>query len=149
MSESWKTSFTPRARRVGFTLLELLISIALVLVLILGVNTVFSMTTQTVGAGNALGSAYRMNQNVHGVIYHDFKSMLVGQEAPCFVITMQRRSAFRNAADREGDKDGQVNTIDLNGDGDEADPGETVANFILSHRNHRIDKLAFFARGKF
>lgn len=136
--------------RPAFTLLELLISVALVLVLILGVNVVFSMTTQTVGAGNALGTAYRANQSAHGVIYQDFRSMIVGSEAPCFVISMQRRSAFRNAADREADKDGDPRTLDINGDGDESDAGENLLiNVAYNHRNRRIDKIAFFARGKF
>jgi prepilin-type N-terminal cleavage/methylation domain-containing protein len=142
-------SQTNVARRSGFTLLELMISIALVLILILGVNTVFSMTAQTVSAGNALGTIYRANQSFHGVIYQDFKSMLVGNEAPCFVIQCQRRYAFRNAADRDADRDGQPGTFDFNGDGDENDPGESVTFFTLNHRNHRIDKLCFFARGKF
>src|SRR5687768_2545246 len=101
----------------GFTLVELMISIALVLILILGVNTVFSLTSQTVAAGNALGTIHRANAAVNGTIYQDFKSMVIGTDAPCFVITMQRRFAWRDAADREGDRDGNSATFDVNGDG--------------------------------
>jgi prepilin-type N-terminal cleavage/methylation domain-containing protein len=129
----------------GFTLVELMISIALVLILILGVNTVFSLTSQTVAAGNALGTIHRANAAVNGTIYQDFKSMVIGTDAPCFVITMQRRFAWRDAADREGDRDGNSATFDVNGDGIE-DP---VANTTFNHRMHRIDKLCFFARGRY
>jgi prepilin-type N-terminal cleavage/methylation domain-containing protein len=134
--------------RHGFTLLELMISIALVLILILGVNTVFSLTSQTVAAGNALGTIHRANAAVNGTIYQDFKSMVIGNDMPCLVILNQRRTAFRNAADRESDKDGFADTLDLNGDGVE-DPAERVAIGTYNHRNHRIDKLCFFARGKY
>src|SRR3954470_7628513 len=50
----------PRRSRVaptavpGFTLIELMVSIALVLVLVLGVNAVFRMATETVGVGMAM-----------------------------------------------------------------------------------------------
>jgi prepilin-type N-terminal cleavage/methylation domain-containing protein len=146
---SYPTNFVRSARRGGFTLLELMISIALVLILILGVNVVFSMTTQTVGAGNALGTIYRANQSFHGVIYQDFRSMVIGPDAPCFVIVNQRRNGWRSAADREADKDGTVFTHDYNGDGDETDAGENIPQWMYNFRNHRIDKLCFFARGKF
>lgn len=136
---------SPVARRGGFTLLELMISIALVLILILGVNVVFSMTAQTVGAGNALSGAYRANQSMSGVINQDLKAMRVGTDVPAFVITGETMTAWRNAAEREADADGEVHTVDLNDDGDVNDPGEDPA----ASRVHRIDQLAFFARGKF
>ena len=136
-------------RRQGFTLLELMISMALVLILILGVNTVFSLTAQTVGAGNALGTIHRGNQAVAGTIYQDFRSMVVGNDLPCLVITNQRRYAFRSQADRDADKDGDPDTFDLNGDGVEDTTRETISNVTYNHRHHRMDKLTFFARGKF
>ncbi len=45
----------PRA----FTLVELMISIALVLLLVIGINQVFSLTSKTVGAGQGVHSAAR------------------------------------------------------------------------------------------
>jgi prepilin-type N-terminal cleavage/methylation domain-containing protein len=148
----------PARRRGGFTLLELMISIALVLILILGVNTVFSLTSQTVGAGNALGGMYRHNMAFHGVIYQDFKMMSLS-DSPCFVIQNQRRSAFRNRADLDSDKDYSptasaaardlaMRTVDRDGDGTES-TAETTPLFVFDHRNHRIDKMMFFVRGKF
>jgi prepilin-type N-terminal cleavage/methylation domain-containing protein len=149
MNRPTNPTLAPKVTRGGFTLLELMISIALVLILILGVNTVFSLTSQTVSAGNALGDIYRKDASFHGVIYQDLKTMVIGSDAPCFVIQNQRRNAFRNAADRDADKDGDVTTYDVNGDGVEDTTTETVSNFTFNHRNHRIDKMCFFARGKF
>src|SRR5436305_4645906 len=56
----------PISRRAsaGFTMVELLVSIALVVVLILGINAVFKYSADAVGTGQALGDASRQNRAV-------------------------------------------------------------------------------------
>ena len=49
----------PNQPRRAFTLIEVMISIALVLILVLGINQVFKLTSDTVGAGQALASKAR------------------------------------------------------------------------------------------
>lgn len=157
------TNRVPSRRRAapGFTLIELMVSIAIVLVLILGVNTVFKIASDAVGAGDAYSTASRDNRSVQSVIASDFRSMVV-EGAPFIVITSAVQPAFRNSPDQQADRDFNPNlpgilqqqpailTVDNNGDGREgASPGETISPAYYNHRNHRVDGITFFASGVF
>ena len=80
----------PRA----FTLTEVMLSVALVLILLLGVNSVFRMTSDTVGAGQAISTINRDHRAVQATLYRDVKNA-VTTEAPCFIIVSQRIPALR------------------------------------------------------
>lgn len=135
--------------RSAFTLLELMVSIAIVLILILGVNQVFSLTGQTVGAGQALSTVNRDARNAQAVIYTDFHNAAVS-DGPFFFIRSERTYAFRSKRDQEQDRDQQPSTIDLNANNIEGDsPGEIVAKNYYNFRNHRVDRVGFFTRGDF
>ncbi|HEV7301520.1 MAG TPA: prepilin-type N-terminal cleavage/methylation domain-containing protein [Tepidisphaeraceae bacterium] len=56
----------------GFTLTELLISIAIALILILGIATVFRLTGETIGAGMALSASTRDQRAAQTVFATDF-----------------------------------------------------------------------------
>jgi prepilin-type N-terminal cleavage/methylation domain-containing protein len=166
-------SLTPRRPAVvtrvprAFTLIELMVSIALVLILILGVNTVFRIATTSIGAGNAISDVTRENRNVQAIIYDDFKNAVVRTpEMPAFVIRSTRQAAFLDQAEALGDRDYQalngggtrvaidqaIRTRDLddnNIEGEAAVPGETLSGYDLSARNHRLDVLGFFARYRY
>jgi type II secretory pathway pseudopilin PulG len=153
------------AGRWGFTLVEVMISVALVLFLIIGVNQVFKMTTDTVGAGQVLSLNIRDARAAQEVLQTDLAAGV--QKQPMFIIASSRVSAFRNVADRLTDRDWSVGmtpdqhdaairSLDLNGDNDEGDAavapapfGELTPPAIYNHRNHRTDRLAFFARDVF
>lgn len=120
--------------RRGFTLLEVMVSIAMVLMLILGINQVFSLTSQTVAAGNVLNEAYRYNRSVQSIMLDDLRSMV--PDAPALVIRSQRVYAFRNRADMEADADANAATNEFG-----AVPAHSV-----SGRSHRQDRIGFFAR---
>ena len=62
--------------RRGFTLTELLISVALALIVLYGVNKVFSTTATTIGVGNALRTANNTLRAVQGNLDSDFNSRL-------------------------------------------------------------------------
>src|ERR1700761_8111267 len=90
--------------RHGFTLIELMISIALVVILILGVSQVFQYTTQAVGSGEAVTSAIRSSRSAQTSFDRDFAA-LVGpgtgsNDAPCLIIGSRAVYAFRNAKDQ-------------------------------------------------
>src|SRR6266516_6162584 len=139
------------AGTVGFTLLELMISIALVLILILGINQVFKIASDTVNAGQSLSRADRDNRAIQGVLYPDFQSAVV-TGAPCFIIRSNVLPMFRNRADEQGDGDGDPLTVDIDGNNKEGEanvPGEKIARTTYNSRNHRIDELMFFASGLF
>ncbi len=147
--------------QAGFTLVEVMISVALVLFLIIGVNQVFKMTTDTVGAGQVMSQNIRDSRAAQAVLQADAAAASVDQ--PMFIIAASRVSAFRNPNDRANDRDyalaanalerdEAIRTIDLNDnnvEGETAIAGEITPTAIYNHRNHRIDRLAFFARDVF
>ena len=144
------------ARGSAFTLVELMISIALVVVLILGINQVFKYTSDAVGAGEAVNSGVRDGRAVQTTLANDFAGILPNGGSPTDAAFITIRSAatfaYADAKDQAGDRDADPTTIDLNGDGKEGDPavpGEKISPATYNSRNHRLDTLGFFARGSF
>ena len=140
----------PPPKAAGFTLIELMISIALVVVLMLGITKVFSLTSQTAGATNQMSSAMRDVRGAQATLYQDF-STAVSDGSPCMLICSSRVSAFRNKADADGDRDGDPLTIDLNGNNVEGEgslivQGEQISPATYNSRSHRIDTVSFFSR---
>ncbi len=134
-----------RPARGGFTLVELMISIALVLILILGVNQVFKMSAQTVGAGQTLSDAGRDIRAAQAVMNSDFRSW--AGDSPAMVINCDSSAnssskwGFLTRADELSDPDG--NALTGNGGAPDAWPA------IPSARSFRIDQVGFFAHGLF
>src|SRR5947209_20458033 len=58
-------------RRAGFTLVELMVSIALALLLVIGINAVFKMSSDTVGTGMQMGEITRQFRTVDKVLGND------------------------------------------------------------------------------
>lgn len=154
-----------RFRRRGFTLVELMISIAIVLLLVAGINLIFQTTSKAVGAGQALSEGARNNQAAQTVMYQDFSSAVTDDSAPYLIICNHAIPAFRTLADQQGDRDYNATaaantrwqkmlTIDLNnnnieGEAASASPGEIIDPTTYNDRNHRTDMISFFARGAF
>ena len=151
------------ARR-GFTLIELMVSIALVLILILGINQVFRIASDTINAGQALSTADRENRGAQFVLYGDMRNM-VTTNGPCIIIRSQQMYAFRNLQDELSDRDfvpgtamtstqgkGFISSVDIDSDGTEGEPavrGERIPPTATNTRSHRIDELMFFANHMF
>lgn len=140
----------------AFTLVELIISIGLVLIVMLGVNFVFRMTGDTIGSGQVLSEQVRNNRGAQAIMFEDFGNMM--PDGPFLFIRSQRVAAFRNAQDRLSDPSGslasptdaEILSRDIDGDGNEATiPAEAGQVALLSDRNHRVDRIGFFAQGLF
>src|SRR5215217_8400303 len=123
----------PRA----FTLIELMVSVAIALVLILAVNQVYRITSDTIGAGQSLGSKVRDYRAVQSVMYNDLTLAVPPQslnspsldDGPFLVIRSERMTMFRNRPEQAGDADGDPATRDLDGnnvEGERSVPGEVV-----------------------
>ncbi|QOV91770.1 PulJ/GspJ family protein [Humisphaera borealis] len=144
-------------RRSGFTLLEVLVSISLVLLIILGVNQVFALTSRAVGAGNALSTAVRDARNVQSIITNDLSNAEI-ERAPFLYLDSEVMLAFRNKEEQLADIDfnpastarGTVETslltVDRDKNGRENDPGDQTPRAFLTSRTHRTDVLKFFSR---
>ncbi|HWE96926.1 MAG TPA: prepilin-type N-terminal cleavage/methylation domain-containing protein [Tepidisphaeraceae bacterium] len=143
-----------RTHPAGFTLIELMVSIAIALLLILGVNQVFKISSETAGQGQALSTINRDNRAIQNTLAVDLKNLVpvagAGSQTadgPFFIIDSRMVAAFRNARD-------------LAGAGDPADPLHDLVIFknslpvngywnpaLINFRNHRLDRMGFFARG--
>src|SRR5579862_1446432 len=95
-------------RHTAFTLVELMISVALALALILGINEVFALTAKTVGAGQAMSSAYQSDRGASIIMAHDVADM--ASNSP-LIITGQYLSAFRSAQDQQANQSQQSPNI--------------------------------------
>jgi prepilin-type N-terminal cleavage/methylation domain-containing protein len=144
-------------RSAGFTLIELMVSVAMVLVLIVGVNFVFQTTTDAISAGQAAGAAARDSQAAQTLLFDDFKN--VSKNPPCFIIASQLVTQFLNTADAQTGDDPRKIVLDTAGNfewiGSLADaPGGAqqlgiLSPAILNTRSHRCDLVRFFARGNY
>lgn len=135
---------SPSSQR-GFTLVELMISVALVLVLILGINEVFRLTSDTIGAGQALSNSLRDQRAARTVLEDDFAN--AAPDSPVFIITNQAVSAFRDRADEQSALDPADPTrIDRNRDNAYTAGTDDVSPANPGQRVHRIDTVTFFTR---
>lgn len=127
--------------RTGFTLIELMVSIAMVLLLVLGINAVFQAATRTTSSGQALSSVMRDQRSMERRLSADFRAMAGLDRMPCITIHSRIQAAFNDPADMQADRDGNPLTIDLDGDGSEE---YTTPTAVYNARNHRIDRVSFF-----
>jgi prepilin-type N-terminal cleavage/methylation domain-containing protein len=149
----------------AFTLIELMISIALVVILILGVNQVFTYTAAAVGSGEAINAAVRSSRAAQATLASDFAGIVHNgsgvNDAACMIISSRAYYSYQNAKDQASQ--GKISSsapsslpnaafADFNGDGISGDttvPGEVTYPATYNFRNHRLDVISFFSRGLF
>src|SRR5262245_14514665 len=76
--------------RSGFTLIEVMISIFLVLLLIVGINQAFKVVSSTVGAGQAMSSKSRDSYTAHTAYVQEIGRALVHDDSAPFLIIGSR-----------------------------------------------------------
>ena len=131
-------------------MVELLVSIAIVVVLMTGIATVFRITGDTIGVGQASSAMNRDARAAQAVFAQDFQG--AATDGPWIFIRSGRQNAFLNAKDAASDRDKLSYTYDVDNDGIEGDktkPGEYEPVAIYNIRNHRVDRCSFFARGQY
>lgn len=131
-------------RRTAFTLVELLISVAMVLILVLGVNLVFRTATNGIGAGQALSTATRDNRASQATFYGDLQYYT--EASPLLVIESNLVDAFTSREAEQADRDGAPRSIDVDGNNVEGEAG-VAGEQIPFAGAHRVDKLSMMIRG--
>lgn len=132
--------------RKAFTLVEVLISLAIALILILGISQIFGLAQRTTGAGNAVLAFAEADRGMMPIFTRDFRTMVDGSSMPALVISSYALGAFRNRADMVQDLDGDPCTVNnVSGSGSTGAMSYTQIN----ERMHRLDKLGFFSRSTF
>ena len=79
-------SFVPAHRR-GFTLIELMVSIALIVFLLIGINQVFKMTGDAIGAGQQVAEQVRDTRAAAAALAQDSANWVT--DSPVFCIRME------------------------------------------------------------
>jgi hypothetical protein len=126
-----------------------MISVALALLLLVGINQVFKTTAQTVGTSYAALESVRKQTSINNVFDRDFEaaSNVGNTSQPAILITSRAVAQFWEAGEATADPDGNVLTLDLDDDGAYTSTGENVTGADLrSGRNHRLDSVSFFGR---
>lgn len=139
-------------KRNGFTLVELMIAVALMLLVMVGVGMIFKTAGQATGQGQIVSEITRNAQAAQTVMTGDFNG--VSPDSPYILIKSETQPAFRNQQDQASSPDPTNPLIDTDPSGTSVTrvnniPSITYTPATINYRNHRIDKLAFFSRGQF
>jgi len=160
----------PDGRR-GFTLTEIMISLALALILIIGINQVFSISATTISTGAGQLEMMRGHRAAFSTMRTDFEGfqsdastgIVPTTETSFLLIHNEKRLAYRDQQDDDLDPNA-IDTVDLNEDGvitpsvvvgpDTIWTGEDVSvatgnQYVYNRRNHRTDVIGFFSKGSF
>jgi hypothetical protein len=124
----------------AFTLVELMVSIFLLMLVMVGVNTVFSTTSATVGTNTAISTLNRDARAVQSVLNRDFSN--IASDGPMMILRAEQLFAFQSLRDYNTDADKIASTIDLTGSGTEP----AAAPMDYTKRSHRVDRFSFFTR---
>jgi type II secretory pathway pseudopilin PulG len=141
---NWQSAFGIRR---AFTLVELMLSLAMVLLLTIGINYVFRSATDAVSAGQSLNAINNDAQATQPLLFGDLRN--ASKNPPCFIIASQLVNQFLNSDDAKTSSNPTVIPIDNAGGKVTIGNGLSANGFlspaILNNRNHRADLLKFFA----
>jgi prepilin-type N-terminal cleavage/methylation domain-containing protein len=115
--------------RRAFTLIEVMLSLAILLLLMVGMNQVFRTTSDAVRAGQELGELTRNSRAVRPVFFDDLRNCAT--DSPAFIISSCIVPQYVNSSD--------------------ANAGGTLptSGCLLNNHMHRADQVSFFVRGLF
>ncbi|HSI34106.1 MAG: PilW family protein [Phycisphaerae bacterium] len=169
-----RTTFQSRpfrsAGRGAFTLVEVMISVALVLMVIYGVARVFKLSSEAIGANQSVAAMVRDNRSTAATLGEDFRNCVA--DSPIFLISSRvafegtgRKFTYDGQSISRGHMSGFLNAEEARLDVDPApDPDSTTADprtYVVngsqyragladgSDRIPRLDRLGFFARGMY
>jgi type II secretory pathway pseudopilin PulG len=151
-SRTWHSAFGI-CPRPAFTLVELMLSLALVLLLIIGINYVFRSATDAVSAGQTLNSINTDSQATQPLLFDDLRN--ASKNPPCFIIASQLVTQFLNSDDAKTSSDPTIIVTDNAGsqvkiaNSAAAPYVSSISPAILNNRNHRADLLKFFAHANY
>ena len=161
MNQLCSSQFLHRASRAGraagFTLVEVMISVALALLLMYGVSQVFKLSGDAVGANQAVAAIVRDQRAAAPVFAEDFRNC--APDSPLFLISSRISyrgpnqpayfpSGFHNADDQRNASNPDPTFVDNPNQPTQTNP-PLLALAGVTDRVPRMDRLSFFSRGLF
>jgi type II secretory pathway pseudopilin PulG len=146
-----KTVANKMSRRMGFTLIELMLAISMMLILMIGVNYVFRSASTAVSTGQKLNEINRDAASAQPLLFDSLRDAI--KDPPCFIIASQIVPQYLNAEDAKTASNtsgpagsagsNPLEVIDTSGVTSLLNPA------LYNLRNHRVDLLRLFVRGFF
>ncbi len=134
-------AFQQPHRRHAFTLIELMVSIFLMLLIMIGVNSVFTATSATIGTSAAISATNRDARAIQTVLNRDFGT--IASDAPAINIRCEQRWMHPNSSEFKIDPTpNNPESADLTNSGTEA----TLKAVFYNSRSHRTDRISYFTR---
>ncbi len=128
-------------KKSGFTLVELMVSILLMLVVMIGVNTVFGTASTTIGTNTAISTLNRDARALQATMQRDISC--IAADAPFMTIRSEQLFRHQNLTDYNSDlTPANPNTQDATGSGSES----AIPAPQYGRRSHRLDRFSFFTR---
>ena len=128
-----------------------MLSLFIALLLLLGLNAIFTASTKTIQAGTALNDATRNARAVGPIFFNDLRNCAT--DSPAFVISSCYVPQFLSKSDAtaSGAQAGQLPTVTVTALSGGASQSTVypVTGCLLGDHLHRCDSLSFFARGLF
>jgi prepilin-type N-terminal cleavage/methylation domain-containing protein len=139
-----------QAPTTAFTLIELMISLAIMVMLMLGVNMIFSSVGRATGAASASSKIVRDAQAAQTIMNGDMQGIVVTEsQLPFLIIQNETIQAFRSRQEELSSPDTNVPPNPMVDDDPQGTGTITYSYATYNNRNHRSDRLKFFARGLF
>jgi prepilin-type N-terminal cleavage/methylation domain-containing protein len=144
LPQSPRTHSRRRYAPRGFTLTELLVALALVAVLLVGISSVFRLTSNAIGAGTALGDAIRAHRAIGNQLSLDF----LGYSATANIAEPDDNSGILPIGEPNTGNNNRQPAIIIYSTHRPSflSPEAETANTEI---RRRIDTLSFFTRGTF
>jgi hypothetical protein len=133
----------------AFTLVEVLVSIAIALLLIVGISKIFGLAQQASGMGTTLSRQNDTARTIQSVLSNDFQNMVTDTNVSAgFVISSYAAAAFRNVQDFQTGPD-QTNPMSFPTATNVTAASAPEQAFSTNFRIHRLDHMCFFESGFF
>lgn len=135
-----------RGARRGFTLIELMISVGVLVFIMLGVATVFASVSETIRASMALSTQLKSRLDLGDLLQRDIEGI---HPEGFLVIVGQRGRKFQDQGDRDANGNDPNNNLASLSDAYDPNTGWKSESRGSGKRWYRSDILSFYGTGYF
>lgn len=119
----------------GFTIIEILVTVGVLILVAVGVSTIFSSIAETVNNGKRVAEINRFSAQLERVMRRDFENIT----RDGFMVIVHQYAPGDEPVNGWNDRDVQLSPADATDENANGDPG----------RPRRVDEIMFFSRGQY